>query len=86
MTHLNYKMWQIDVNTKFLNGDLEEFIYIMQPNGFIAKGQKHLMCKLHKSIYGLNQATHSWNRCFDQAIKTLDFDQNKYQPCVYKKT
>ena len=44
------------------------------------------MCKLHKSIYGLNQASSSWNKHFDQAIKTLDFNQNENKACVYKKT
>ena len=43
------------------------------------------MCKLHKSIYGLKQAPYSWNRFFDKTIKTLDFDQNEDESCVYKK-
>ena len=38
MKHLNYKIWQMDVKTTFLNGDLEKMMYMMQPNGFIAKG------------------------------------------------
>ena len=37
----------MDVKTTFLNGDLEESIYVMQPDKFIAKGQEHLVCKLH---------------------------------------
>ena len=44
------------------------------------------MCKLLKFIYGLKQASRSENRGFDQVIKTLGFDQNKDDPCVYKKT
>ena len=52
-THLDYEIWQMDVKTTFLNSDLEESIYMMQPGEFIAKGQEHLVCKLHKSIYGL---------------------------------
>ncbi|RVW26781.1 hypothetical protein CK203_117718 [Vitis vinifera] len=43
----------MDVKTVFLNSDLEDSIYMMQPGEFIAKGQEHLVCKLHKSIYGL---------------------------------
>ena len=74
-----------NVNTTFLNGDLEASIYMMQPDGFIAKSQEHLVCKLHKSIYRLKQASHSWNRHFDQAVKTLDFKQNEDEPYVYKK-
>ena len=76
----------MDIKTTFLNDDLEESIHMMQPNGFTAKGQEHLVCKLHKSIYGLKQASSSWNKHFDQAIKTVDFDQNEDESSVYKKT
>ena len=75
----------MDVKIAFLNGNLDESIYMMQPDGFIANGQEHMACKLHKSIYGLNQLSCSWNKRFDEAIKTFDFDQNKDKPCVYKK-
>ena len=43
------------------------------------------MCKLYKSIYRLKQASCSWNRHFDQDVKTLDFDQNENETCMYKK-
>ena len=43
------------------------------------------MCKLLKSIYGLKQASRSWNIHFDHAIKSFGFDQNLDEPCVYKK-
>ena len=75
----------MDVKTAFLNGYLEENIYIMQPDGFITEGQEHMVCKLHKSIYGLQKALRSWNKCFDQAIKSFGFDQNEEEPCVYRK-
>ena len=51
--HLDYEIWQMDVKTAFLNGSLEETIYMQQPEGFIKEGQEHLVCKLKKSIYGL---------------------------------
>ena len=50
--HMDYKIWQMNVNTAFLNGILEEIIYMVQPEGFIAKGQEKKVCKLQKSIYG----------------------------------
>ena len=75
----------MDVKTTFLNGYLEENIYMMQPDGFIIEGQEHMVCKLHKSIYGLKQASISWNKRFDQVIKSFGFCQNEEEPCVYRK-
>ena len=74
----------MDVKTAFLNGNFEEEIYMMQPEGFITKNQGHIVCKLKRSIYGLKQASRSWNIRFDQAIKSFGFEQNLDKPCVYK--
>ena len=43
------------------------------------------MCKLNRSIYGLKQASRSWNHCFDKAIHSYGFIKNEDEPCVYKK-
>ena len=83
--HYDYEIWQMDVKTTFLNGNLEEEIYMMQLEGFIAKNQKHMVCKLKRSIYGLKQASRAWNIRFDQAIKSFGFEQNLDEPCVYKR-
>ena len=75
----------MDVKIAFLNGNLEEEIYMMQLEGFIAKNQEHMVCKLKRSIYGLKQACRSWNIRFDQAIKSFGFEQNLDEPSVYKR-
>ena len=81
---LDYEIWQMDVKTAFLNGYLDESIYMMQPEGFIVEGQEQKVCKLLRSIYGLKQASRSWNQRFDETIKTFSFEQNVNEPCVYK--
>ena len=75
----------MDVKIAFLNGYLEENIYMMQPDGFIIESQEHMVCKLHKSIYGLKQASRSWNKRFDKVIKSFGLDQKEEEPCVYRK-
>ena len=82
---LDYEIWQMDVKTAFLNGNLNEDIYMQQPEGFKAKGKEHMVCKLQRSIYGLNQASRSWNISFDQAITSFGFEKSPDEPCVYKR-
>ena len=75
----------MDVKTTFLNGNLTEEVYMTQPKGFIfVSGNK--VCKLQRSIYGLKQASRSWNIRFYETIKEFSFSQNMDKPCVYKKT
>ena len=57
VVHYDYEIWKMDVKTAFLNDNLEEEIYILQPESFIANNQKHMVCKLKMSIYGLKQAS-----------------------------
>ena len=51
----DFEIEQMDVKTTFLHGDLEEEIYMKQPEGFMVKGKKELVCRLKKSLYGLKQ-------------------------------
>ncbi|OAO97959.1 hypothetical protein AXX17_AT4G08610 [Arabidopsis thaliana] len=84
--HYDYEIWQMDVKTAFLNGNLEEDVYMTQPEGFTVLEAARKVCKLHCSIYGLKRASRSWNARFNEAIKEFDFIRNEEEPCVYKKT
>nr|GEX32039.1 reverse transcriptase [Tanacetum cinerariifolium] len=62
----------MDVKTPFLNGYLDEDIYQVQPEGFVDPKYPKKVCKLQRSIYGLKQASRSWNKRFDKEIKKDD--------------
>ncbi|KAK8585371.1 hypothetical protein V6N13_076245 [Hibiscus sabdariffa] len=81
----DYEIWQMDVKTAFLNGKLEEDVYMTQPEGFVTSENVGKVCKLQRSIYGLKQASRSWNLRFKDAIKEFGFIRNEDEPCVYKK-
>ena len=72
-TCLDYEIWQMDVKTALLNGNLEEGIYMQQPKGFVADRKDILVCKLQKSIYRPKQMSRSWNIQRDQAVKSFGF-------------
>ena len=75
----------MDVKIAFLNGHLEEEVYMAQPEGFVDPESPRKVCKLQRSIYGLKQASRSWNLRFDEAIKQFGFLRNPEESCVYKK-
>ncbi|KAL0403952.1 UNVERIFIED_CONTAM: Retrovirus-related Pol polyprotein from transposon TNT 1-94 [Sesamum radiatum] len=81
----DYEIWQMDVKTTFLNGFVEEEIYMDQPEGFTSVGEEQKVFHLQRSIYGLKQASRSWNIHFDEVIRGYDFIKNDFDPCVYKK-
>ncbi|GJW78546.1 retrovirus-related pol polyprotein from transposon TNT 1-94, partial [Tanacetum coccineum] len=83
--YYDYEIWQMDVKTAFLNGYLDEDIYMVQPEGFVDPNHPRKVCKLQRSIYGLKQASRSWNKRFDEEIKRFGFTQNLDEPCVYQK-
>jgi len=67
---------QMDVKTAFLNGFLEEDIYMEQPEGYRLKGEgRKLVCKLNRSLYGLKQSPRVWNRTFDKFLVELGFSR-----------
>ncbi|KAJ9538613.1 hypothetical protein OSB04_031346 [Centaurea solstitialis] len=75
----------MDVKTAFLNGKLTEDVYMQQPEGFVDPKNPNKVCKLLKSIYGLKQASRSWNLHFDERIKEFGFTKSEFEPCVYTK-
>jgi hypothetical protein len=75
----------MDLKTTFLHGDLEEEIYMKQPEGFVVKGKKDLVCKLKKSLYGLKQSPRMWYQKFDTYILELGFVRSRVDHCVYSK-
>jgi len=81
----DYEIWQMDVKTAFLNGFLKEELYMMQPEGFVDPENADKVCKLQRSIYGLVQASRSWNLRFDEVIKAFEFIQVYGEACIYKK-
>ncbi len=62
----------MDIKTTFINGDLEEEIYMEQLEGFTQEGE-HLVCKLHKSLYELKQSLRAWNQKLDAFLKSIEF-------------
>jgi hypothetical protein len=56
----NWKLHQMDVNTVFLNGEVEQDVYIEQLKGFVIHGKKSHVCKLKKALYGLKQGPRAW--------------------------
>ena len=81
----NMLIHQMDVVTAFLNGNLQEDIYMQQADGYIQAGNEQLVCKLKKSLYGLKQSLRCWNIVFNDYLKSIDFEQSTADPCVYIK-
>ena len=80
-----YEIWQMDVKTAFLNGFIKEELYMMQPEGFVNPKGANKECKLQRSIYGLVQASRSWNKRFYSVVKAYGFIQTFGEACIYKK-
>ena len=77
------KTHQVDVATAFLNGNLEEEMYMSQPKGFVSEQEKQHVCRLKKSIYGLKQSPRCWNTSLDTHLKEMGFIQSTSDHCIY---
>jgi hypothetical protein len=74
---------QMDIKTAFLKGELEEEIYMDQPDRFVVKGEEIKVCKLLKSLYGQKQAPKQWHEKFDRTLTSIGFVVNEADKCVY---
>jgi hypothetical protein len=78
--------WQVhhmDVKTTFLNGELQEEVYVQQPPSFIQPGQEHKVLRLHKALYGLHQAPRVWNLKLDEKLSMLGFIKCNADHAIY---
>ena len=78
----NMEIRQIDVKTAFLNGYLEEEIYMEQPPGFV-EGGSDLVCKLNRSLYGLKQAPRAWYARLTEEVSKLGFTPSNADPALF---
>eukprot|EP00253_Pinus_taeda_P026686 PITA_26686 len=80
-----FKVYQMDVKSAFLNGDLEEEVYIEQPDGFILGNDPKLVCRLRKALYGLKQALRVWYYRFDKYLHQQGFSKGSADSNLYTK-
>ena len=73
----------MDVKTAFLHGDLEEEIYMEQPEGFRVKGKEDYVCRLNKSLYGLKQAPRQWYKKFESVMGEQGYRKTTSNHCVF---
>ena len=83
VAHQNLKLEQLDVKAAFLHGNLEEDIFMVQPEGFKQPGTENLVCKLKKSLYGLKQSLRQWYKRFDSYMVHIGYTRCEYDCCVY---
>jgi len=79
----DWHIHQMDVKSAFLNGVLDEEIYMEQPQGFIITGKETQVCRLHKAIYGLKQASRAWNLQFHGVLTALGFKRTHADAGIY---
>jgi hypothetical protein len=84
-TKYHWKLHQLYVKSEFLNGVLKEEVYLTQHEGFVEKGQEHLVCKLKKEFYGLKKAPMSWYEKIESLFLQQGFMRTKSDPNLYTK-
>jgi hypothetical protein len=82
---LGWNLHQMDVKTAFLNGVIEEEVYIEKPQGFEVHGKESHVCRLKKALYGLKQAPRAWYARIDNYLMRLGFTKSDVDPNLYFK-
>ena len=80
-----WKVHQMDIKTAFLNGDLQEEVYVDQPSGFIEQGQEKKVCRLRKALYGLKQAPRAWYEKIHAYLLGQGFQMSPTESTLYIK-
>lgn len=81
--HEGWPVHHMDMKSTFLNGVLEEEVYVSQAPGFIVTGQDSKVLRLKKALYGLRQAPHAWNARLGATLKSLGFEPSAHEHAVY---
>lgn len=81
--HKGWLVFQLDVKSAFLNGDLKEEIFIDQPDGFVKKNAESKVYLLKKALYGLKQAPRAWYSKLDDYLLKLGFEKSITEPTLY---
>lgn len=80
---MDLEIHQMDITAAYLNGTLEDDIYMVQPEGCIEKGKEQLICHLKRSLYGLRQSGRIWNSCLDKFLVQYGLKRSNADPCIY---
>ncbi|KAG7563872.1 Integrase catalytic core [Arabidopsis suecica] len=80
---MQWKLYQMDVKSAFLNGELEEEIYVAQPPGFIVEGEEEKVLRLRKALYGLKQAPRAWYGRIDSYFLQHGFQRSMNDAALY---
>nr|GFA57687.1 retrovirus-related Pol polyprotein from transposon TNT 1-94 [Tanacetum cinerariifolium] len=81
--HKNMVVYQIDVKTAFLNGNLREEVYVSQPDGFVDQDNPNHVYKLKKALYRLKQAPHAWYDMLSSFLISQDFSKGSVDPTLF---
>ena len=82
---MGWKLFQLDVKSAFLNGEIKEEVYVDQPQGFVIKGKEHMVYKLKKALYGLKQAPRAWYSEINSFLIKSGFKRSMNEPTLFVK-